>query len=219
MDTYIRSGKKFEYVGSAGALIGLFILFFMLISHEISKSTVLAFDHQAIALIQSWINPRLTNWMLGITFLGSVNWIAILVVGGGVVLFIKKKRSLGLFFLLSSGVGALFNLLLKWLFKRERPDILPLISEEGYSFPSGHSMGSFIFYGALAYVIIHLVHQKSWKWIATILNGLIILFIGITRVYLGVHYPSDIVGGFFAGAAWLLACIILFRYYEYRHNL
>lgn len=80
-------------------------------------------------------------------------------------------------------------------------------------------MGSFIFYGSLAYVTIHLVYKKSLKWIGCFLNGLFIIIIGVSRIYLGVHYPSDVVGGYLAGAAWLLICIILFRYYEYRHNL
>jgi len=133
----------------------------------------------------------------------AIKWITVLVVIAVVLLLWRKKFALALFFVISSGLGGLFNLFLKWLFKRERPDILPLISEQGYSFPSGHSMGFFIFYGSLAFVIIHLAHRNSMKWIGSILNGVFIIMIGITRIYLGVHYPSDIVDGYLAGAAWL----------------
>ncbi|KAA9021849.1 phosphatase PAP2 family protein [Niallia endozanthoxylica] len=80
-------------------------------------------------------------------------------------------------------------------------------------------MGLFIFYDSLAYVIIHLVHKKILQWMAVMINSFIILLIGLSRIYLGVYDPSDIVGGFLAGGAWLLICIILFRYYEYRCDL
>lgn len=219
METYLRSGKKFHYIGLAALILFLFIYGFIWFSQQLSEIDIMRFDRKVIAFAQSAITPQKTKWMLGITFLGSVGWLTFIVCVLVIVLFLKKKLALALFYVCSSGIGALFNMLLKWLFKRERPDILPIISEEGYSFPSGHSMGSFIFYGSLAYLIIHLVHKKSLQWAAVILCGIFILLIGFSRIYLGVHYPSDIVGGFLAGGAWLLICIILFRYYEYRKDL
>ncbi|WP_071394530.1 phosphatase PAP2 family protein [Bacillus tuaregi] len=219
METYVRSGKKLQYLGVAALLLLLFLYGFIKMSQQLSGFDIQVFDHQMIAYIQSAISPQLTALMLVITFLGSVGWITFIVVVLVIVFLVKKKRALALFFAASSGIGALFNMLLKWLFKRERPDILPLISEEGYSFPSGHSMGSLIFYGSLAYVLLHLVTKKSLQTAIVIVNSMTILFIGLSRIYLGVHYPSDIVGGFLAGGVWLLFCIILFRYYEYRHDL
>ncbi|WP_428908384.1 phosphatase PAP2 family protein [Niallia sp. Krafla_26] len=214
-----RSKKKFTYISSAITVIIIFIVLFIYISKLISKNALVTFDHTIITAIQSAISDRNTLWMLMITELGSVKWITIFVILTAVWLLYKKKYSLAIFMMAASGIGALFNMWLKWLFKRERPDILPLLSEESFSFPSGHAMGSFIFYGSLAYLIIHLVHKKSWQLFSIVVNALFILFIGLSRIYLGVHFPSDIVGGYLAGSAWLLSCIILFRYYEYRHNL
>ena len=184
-----------------------------------SKNKLAAFDNQVIGVVQSRISPVLTDVMLTFTFLGSVKWLTFAVLAGTLFLFIKRKWSLGIFFVLSSGVGSLFNVLLKNIFKRQRPDLHRLITENSYSFPSGHSMGSFIFYGAIAYIILHYAHKKGAKTFGVVLMVLFILFIGISRIYLGVHYPSDVVGGYAAGGAWLSICIIGFRYYEYRRNL
>jgi membrane-associated phospholipid phosphatase len=219
MTTYTQSSKRYSYLGSAVFVIAVFVLLFLLIMNEVSRTVVISFDEFVISAVQSLISPRITTFMLVITELGSVKMITTFVIISSLLLVIKKKFLLALFVITSSGMGALLNLWLKWIFKRERPDILPLISEKGYSFPSGHTMGSFIFYGALAYIIIHLVHQKNLQWLSAFLGVGLIVSIGLSRIYLGVHYPSDIVGGFLAGAAWLLFTIILFRYYEYYRNL
>ncbi|MGG5253956.1 phosphatase PAP2 family protein [Neobacillus sp. SM06] len=196
-----------------------FIISFILIANEMSRNKLAAFDNQVIGAVQSQISPVLTDVMLTFTFLGSVKWLTFAVLAGTLFLFIKRKWSLGIFFVLSSGVGSLFNVLLKNIFKRQRPDLHRLITETSYSFPSGHSMGSFIFYGAIAYIILHYARKKSAKTFGIVLMALFILFIGISRIYLGVHYPSDVVGGYTAGGAWLSICIIGFRYYEHRRKL
>ncbi|WP_338469520.1 phosphatase PAP2 family protein [Niallia sp. XMNu-256] len=218
MGLTVYKSKKISYIRSALIVIGIFILLFIYISKQVSRHALVLFDQAIISFIQSTISERNTTWMLFVTELGSVKCITIFVILTAVGLIIKKKKSLAIFMMAASGIGALFNMWLKWLFKRERPDILPLISEESYSFPSGHAMGSFIFYSSLACIIIHLVHKKMGRWIAITINALLILFIGLSRIYLGVHYPSDIVGGYLAGTAWLLTCVILFHYYEDRYN-
>ncbi|XJZ25829.1 phosphatase PAP2 family protein [Bacillota bacterium Lsc_1132] len=196
-----------------------FIISFMLISNEMNKNKLVDFDENVISVIQSHISPISTNVMLFFTFLGSVKWVTFAVLAGTLFLFVKKKWSLGIFLALSSGIGSLFNVLLKNIFKRQRPDIHRLITEHGYSFPSGHSMGSFIFYGAIAYITLHYARKKGTKTSGILLIAVLILMIGTSRVYLGVHYPSDIIGGYTAGGAWLTICILAFRYYEHRKNL
>lgn len=201
------------------AVISLLTAAFVLIANEMSKNKLIAFDSSVITVVQDQISPTHTEVMLFFTFLGSVKWVTIAVIVGTIFLLVKKKWSLGLFFMLASGIGSLFNILLKGLFKRARPDIHQLITAHGYSFPSGHSMGSFILYGSIAYIILHYAHRKGPKIFGVVLMAMLIFFIGTSRVYLGVHYPSDIVGGYLAGGAWLFICIIVFRYYEYRKNL
>jgi membrane-associated phospholipid phosphatase len=213
------SKKNLFYFAYVVGILCLFIISFMLIANEIEKNKLIQFDQSVISIIQLHISPLLTEIMKFFTFLGSTKWITFAVLVGIAVLFLLKKWSLGVFLAFSSGFGSVFNSLLKNIFKRQRPDIHRLISEHGYSFPSGHSMGSFIFYGALAYIILHYAHKKGWKVFGIIMMTLLILLIGTSRIYLGVHYPSDVIGGFAAGASWLFITILLFRFYEYRNNL
>ncbi len=213
------SKKNLLYLSFVMAILCLLIISFMLIANEIEKSSLVRFDRFIISIIQSHISPALTNVMEIFTFIGSTTWLTAGVIVAASALFLFRKWSLGFFMLLSSGAGSFFNSLLKNIFKRQRPDIHPLISEHGYSFPSGHSMGSFIFYGALAYIILHSAHKKSRKVFGILLMALIILLIGTSRIYLGVHYPSDVAGGYIAGASWLFISMLLFRYYEYLKNL
>jgi membrane-associated phospholipid phosphatase len=218
--SYMKTtGVNLLYILSAAAVLVLFTFMFTEIAGELRENELEAFDHHIINIVQSFINDRMTAFMFSVTFLGSVKWIVYLAASAGIILMVFKKWALSVFLLAGSGGGALFNWLLKWIFKRERPDILPLLTETGYSFPSGHSMGSFIFYGASAYILVHLFSRISLKLLAVLANSLIILLIGISRIYLGVHYPSDVIGGFLAGGTWLAACIILFRLYEYRKNV
>lgn len=197
----------------------MFLIAFIFIASEIQIHALVQFDNFIISVVQSQISPLLTGIMKVFTFLGSVKWIGTVVLISALWLFIKKKWSLGWFILLSSGMGSVFNIILKNFFKRQRPDIHRLISETGYSFPSGHSMGSFIFYGALLYMIIHYTRNKRRQTLAGIIIALLIFFIGLSRIYLGVHYPSDIIGGYTAGGAWLIICVMIYRYYEFRKRL
>ncbi|WP_053434948.1 phosphatase PAP2 family protein [Sporosarcina globispora] len=213
------TSRKIIYLALAAAILGGFLFLFIEIVDKLKGNELIRFDETVIEYVQAFISPRLTEFVNVVTFLGSVKWLAFAVVAAAVLLIIFKKKSLAVFMVVSSGLGALFNMLLKWIFKRERPDIRPLIEEQGFSFPSGHSMGSFIFYGSLAYMIIHLAKRKRWKAAWTVLLGCFIIMIGLSRIYLGVHFPSDVIAGFAAGGAWLTIMIIGFRYYEYRKNV
>jgi membrane-associated phospholipid phosphatase len=105
--------------------------------------------------------------------------------------------------------GALLNWLLKGLFQRPRPHFAhPLVVETSYSFPSGHAMVSFVAYGMLAYLAV-LLWLKSWEARVAAVCGaaLVVVLIGFSRLYLGVHYFSDVVAGYAAGGVWLSALI------------
>ena len=115
--------------------------------------------------------------------------------------------------------GGLLNLLLKNFFDRERPNINIIIEANGFSFPSGHSMGSMTYYGFLIYLILRSKRKPLSKLGLGILLCLVILLIGISRIYLGVHYPSDVLAGFVAGSVWLMICISLLEIiYLYKEN-
>ena len=100
------------------------------------------------------------------------------------------------------GAGAL-NQIAKLIFQRTRPTIEHLVLQDGYSFPSGHSMASLICYGGIVFLIFHLT-QKNWiRWTACLFAILLIIMVGISRIYLGVHFPSDVLGGFCLAGSWL----------------
>jgi membrane-associated phospholipid phosphatase len=113
--------------------------------------------------------------------------------------------------------------LLKNFFERERPNINIIIEADGFSFPSGHSMGSMTYYGFLVYLVIRGKGKPLSKLGLAILLCLVIVLIGISRIYLGVHYPSDVLAGFVAGSIWLVICIslleIIYVYKENKHKL
>ncbi|WP_083802829.1 phosphatase PAP2 family protein [Bacillus sp. SG-1] len=109
-------------------------------------------------------------------------------------------------------MGGGFNCLLKEYFQRQRPGIEALIEQDGYSFPSGHSMGSFIFYGAMAFALFRLYDHTWSRVIGAAALMVLVLLIGLSRVYLGVHYPSDILGGFLAGGVWLAFSILVYTF-------
>ncbi|WP_238941870.1 phosphatase PAP2 family protein [Bacillus sp. REN10] len=202
------------YYGVLIALLCAFIWGFIEIVAALKAHQVEAFDLAVIHEVQSWINEGRTQKMIFITNLGSVRWMTAGTILITLILLLKKRFSYALFFVLTVALGGWFNGLLKDLFKRQRPDILRLIEQGGYSFPSGHSMGSFIFYGAIAFLLFELLRHRWAKVTGTVAAVCLVFLIGLTRIYLGVHYPSDVTGGFTAGAAWLIFCIAVFHYYQ-----
>ncbi|PLS17090.1 hypothetical protein CVD28_13630 [Bacillus sp. M6-12] len=217
---FYQSKTKKQIIYSIAILI-LFLTYvvtFMELAEEIQKAELIKFDKNIIGYIQGFISEQLTVYMLAITYLGSYDWILIAVVLSSILLLANKRVNLAVYLAMSSGLGAIFNKMLKKIFQRERPDIFPVIREHGFSFPSGHSMGAMVLYGTLAIIIIKIVNKKSYKAAAGFIAMLLILLIGVSRVYLGVHYPSDVVAGFAAGAAWLTLCRLALLVYEYQRQ-
>ena len=129
-------------------------------------------------------------------------------------LFIKKHRwySIKVPTIAVSTTAMLF--LLKWVFNRPRP-LIPLVKEaKGLSFPSGHAMISFTFYGLLIYIVWETELKKGIKWLLTILLLLLIFTIGLSRIYLRVHYATDVIAGFCIGLIWLVISIWVLKIIE-----
>lgn len=158
------------------------------------------FDNYIINLFK-YKSDTLTNIMKIITFLGSALSIILLTVL--LIIVVNGKRN-KILILINVIVTTLLNQLLKNVFQRGRP-IDSIIEESGYSFPSGHSMVSMAFYGFL----IYLVYKSNIKYKGLIIGllSVLIVLIGISRIYLGVHYPTDVIGGFTLSLSYLLLFI------------
>ena len=146
------------------------------------------------------INDKLTPIVKVITHVGGAKIVLVLTVLA-IILIKGLKNKL---FLLTGIVGtAGLNVVLKHIIQRERPNINRLIPEKGYSFPSGHSMMSMAFYGMLIFLIFKYVKNTALKWTLIVILTILLSTIGITRIYLGVHYPSDVIGGFVVSLTYL----------------
>ena len=122
--------------------------------------------------------------------------------------FVKKNR----WFITFDLVGCtVINQTIKHIVRRPRPNVLRLVEESGYSFPSGHSMISVAFYGLVIYLVYKNVNNKYLKWTLITLLSLLILTIGFSRIYVGVHYFTDVVGGFFLALAYLIVYIYIYN--------
>lgn len=179
----------------------------------IAAGYIQSFDSKIYDAVAGQISPVTTCVMKLFTFLGSelaLTSLAALILLIGVFWKKGKHFKCCLFIGLNLGGGALLSLIIKNIVRRPRPNIMQLIEITGYSFPSGHSMNSLIFYGFLIYLSLRYI--KRWpKYCISFILTLLILFIGISRIYLGVHYASDVLGGFILGAFWLAASIRVFK--------
>lgn len=171
-------------------------------------------DQEFIWLIRYFHGPALDRIMIFISDLGEgLYFIVLILVSYGLLLYGKRWYEIAALTICLSGGGALV-LLLKNLFQRTRPDLYRVIAETGYSFPSGHALLSLCFYGLVVFLIMRNI--SSWRGRLTIMTLAIILVIaiGISRIYLGVHYPTDVVAGYAAGSMWLAFCISLLMWWE-----
>lgn len=173
------------------------------------------FDNSVTDYVISKRSPVLTDYFTFVTRVGDVNGYLIFIALVGfisVVVFKKWKYVAQIVIVLA--LSAISNVVLKRFIDRARPEIEHLVTVETLSYPSGHAMAAMAFYGFLAYLFYKFRIPKVLKYGAILLLFLLILSIGISRIYLGVHFPSDIVGGFIAGAIWVLFCIVLFNLIE-----
>ena len=133
---------------------------------------------------------------------------AIFLIIATIILFILiKNKKIGFSIISNLVIVTILNQLLKNILQRPRPNEFRIVEETGYSFPSGHSMASMAFYGYLIYLIYKYVKNKYLKWTLIVLLGILICTIGISRIYLGVHYTSDVLGGFLISISYLVIYI------------
>lgn len=166
-------------------------------------------DRYAQEVAFRWRTPPLTVFMRFVSHFGKLWVLTILSAAvAGALLWARSHRRLYAFAATVVG-GAILNPALKEVYGRARPSGIEMLgTAHGYSFPSGHAMGATLLFGSLAYVIYFSIdHSRRLRVLAVTLCALLIVVIGASRVYLGVHYLSDVVAGFAAGLCWLAVCL------------
>lgn len=162
-------------------------------------------------LISKLKNENMTNIIKIITNIGGTIIIAVVTI---LSLFIFRNKKINICIILNLlGIFILNNVLIKNIIARDRPSGINIIEENGYSFPSGHTAISTVVYGYLIYLIYNYVSNKKLKYALISILSIIILVVGLTRIYLGVHYTSDVLGGYLLGISYLLIFTYVTRNY------
>lgn len=188
-------------------IVCLCLVIFSVILFNVCKYGVLDIDNNVYNFIsQNIMNDTLSSIFKVVTHLGGVAFIVLL--GVLCFMFCKKNR----LFITFDLVGCtIVNQTIKHIVRRPRPNVLRLVEESGYSFPSGHSMISVAFYGLVIYLIYKNVNNKYLKWTLITLLSLLILTIGFSRIYVGVHYFTDVIGGYLLALAYLIVYIYIYN--------
>ena len=192
--------KNLKWIILFICLIGFLALAEDVFNKEIMNGDIIGYKFISTYLISDFATPIAKF----ITNFGG----AIFLIGIAVILFIViKNKKIGISIITNLGIITILNQLLKRILQRPRPEEFRIINESGYSFPSGHSMISMAFYGYLIYLIYKYVKNKYLKWFLITILGILIVNIGISRIYLGVHYTSDVLAGFLISISYLIVYI------------
>lgn len=185
------------------------IVLFILLTNKMSKNETQGLDDLIISAIIKYRSNSLTILMKTVTTIGDIFGYLFLVSTMALFFYIRKRWrtsiEVALVLVLASGL----NVFLKFIISRPRPIINRIVNADFYSFPSGHAMSAIVFYGFIAYLSIVLIKKRLIKSLIIALCASMVAIIGISRIYLGVHFPSDILAGYLAGISWLMFCIII----------
>lgn len=190
----------FALAAAMGAL-----LIFALLAEDVLEGETMAFDGAVRSFVQQLASPDLTSAMRFATMLGSTQTLVALGLCACVVFFAAGWRRDAVLFVVTMAGASALNFALKLSFVRARPETFfdtPLPAS--YSFPSGHALLSLCFYGALAVAVVPRLRHKSARAATWTSAGLLAALIGFSRIYLGVHYPSDVVAGYATGLVWVI---------------
>ena len=176
------------------------------------KWVVAGFDSNIRYAMRQIQSPMWTSLLLALTKLGSTLYLVIVgCIAGIVFLFVRWFWPLFLFIIVMAGQAALHHGF-KWLFERPRPPaLLSYPAAENFSFPSGHAIGAMCLYGSIAWIVSKRFETPAAKVGIWIFAAVLIFLIGMSRVYIGVHYPTDVLAGFIGAAIWTAAVMSVDR--------
>ncbi len=182
-----------------GVLIPLAV--FAVLAEDVWEQARFRWDAPILLFVHGYATPTRDAIMLFFTRIGYLYGVVPLDIALLVGFLVSRRRGDALFFGLSVGGSAVLNVVVKHLFGRPRPALWPSPAPETtFSFPSGHAMGSM----ALVTALVVLTWSTRWRWLVVIVGSLFVFLVSLSRVYLGVHYPSDILAGWTASLAWVV---------------
>ena len=191
---------------------GAVVVFVGLAEEALAGGEIARFDVAFARALHDEKSPAWERFFSSVSWFGSTGVLATATAGVAIVLLANRRNVLAVGWLAAQGGGALLNRTLKETFERTRPEFAdPLLASSSWSFPSGHAMGTFIFFGLGCYLLLR--ERPSWTASGVAL-GLAIswcLVMAFSRLYLGVHFASDVIAGFLGGAAWIAVCASAFE--------
>lgn len=181
------------------------LILFLALAEDVFNNEIMNGDVIGYKFISTYlIRDSLTPIFKIITWFGSATCLILLAI---ILFFTIKNKKVGLLISTNLIIITILNQVLKIIVQRPRPTEYRIINETGYSFPSGHSMVSMAFYGFLIYLIYKNIKNKYLKISLIVILSLLIVMIGISRIYLGVHYTSDVCAGFLVSLSYLIIYI------------
>ncbi|MFB4210560.1 phosphatase PAP2 family protein [Shouchella sp. JSM 1781072] len=202
----MKTIRKFPLLTSA-----VFLVLFFSIFLSFRTNVVTSIDYTMLAWFQDIRTDIVYTIMNGFAFIGSTNVVVILTIAVIVILLLTRSSWIDIFYtaIVMSMTGIL-NTVAKFSIARIRPEDFMMVDLSSYSFPSGHTMGAASFYSVLAFLIWRRTDHRPTRIVIVIFSTVMILLMGVSRLFLGVHYPTDVLGGFFLSGAiltffyWLL---------------
>jgi undecaprenyl-diphosphatase len=219
-------------VGGFYAAVGTFLVLamavmlagvagFALLADAVTEGETAAFDRVVLLWLNRHASPELDAFALNVTALGSGVVVGLVVALAGAYLWGSRHRYSAVLLWLALGGSWILSSVLKAFFNRPRPDLFEWRTPHAFqaSFPSGHSITAMVGYATLAYLVSRLIPQRPLRWLTIAAAALIVAVVGWSRMYLGVHWPSDVLGGYATGLAWASFCglgLSAVRYFRHR---
>ena len=202
-------------VSLGAAVLALFL--FAWLGNEMLQGDTQHFDQAVREWVHRYASPGMTRAMTAISLLGYNVLIVELVIALAVFAKLKWRRA-ALWLTVAMAGSLVLDLTLKYIYHRTRPTAYFGMAPHSYSFPSGHAMCSFCFYGVLAGLLSARTKPLGWRMLIWFAAAALVISIGLSRIYLGVHYPSDVVAGYLAATVWVGTIIVLDHVRKLRKN-
>ena len=210
-----RELAKFPLLSLTAAFLSIFI--FAWLAEGVAKDQTSQFDSYIRAAVHQWTTPALTRLMFAATWMGSIGLAIVAIFAFALFRYFLWRRAAIWLLVTLSGTTVLV-LGLKYAFHRPRPTPFFGPIPQTYSFPSGHSLFSFCFYFVLAGLLADRAESLLLRILIWTTAAVLVLSIGLSRIYLGVHHPSDVLAGYLAGAIWVSTMLVLDRLWTRRKD-